>query len=74
MGNYICLFWKKVVFKTLKNPEKFPSLHNKALEILCHEEFKILFNHSVSEEFLYVYNSGLLGIDELNEIRLNGLK
>lgn len=34
----------------------------------------LLFNRSVSEEFIYVYDSGLLGADELNEIRLNGFR
>jgi len=34
----------------------------------------LLFDRSVSEEFLYVYQAGLLGVDELNEIRKNGLR
>jgi len=34
----------------------------------------LLFDRSVSEEFLYVHQAGLLGVDELNEIRKNGLR
>ena len=34
-------FGKDMVYKTLKNPMKFPHVFNKALEQLGHEEFKI---------------------------------
>lgn len=34
----------------------------------------LVFGNSVSQEFLNVYISGLFTAEELNEIRLNGLK
>lgn len=34
-------FGKEAVFETLRNPESFPEMYNKAMEKIGHEEFKI---------------------------------
>ncbi len=56
--------------------EKHPikELFHAGINVTVNTDDLLLFNSSVSEEFLYLYNSEVLGIDELNEIRLNGLK
>jgi len=48
-------------------------LFDKKIKLTISTDDLLLFNQSVSEEFLLLYQAGLLNVDELNEIRLNGL-
>lgn len=65
-----------VILGAVESIEKHPlrELFNKELLMTINTDDLLLFNSGVSEEFLYVYNAGLLDIDELNEIRLNAFK
>lgn len=59
--------------KDIKN-HQLKELFNQGVMVTINTDDLLLFNRSVSEEFIYVYDSGLLGADELNEIRLNGFR
>lgn len=63
-----------VVLGAVRDIKEHPikDLFNKGVSVTINTDDVLLFNRSVSEEFMFVYNAGLLGIDELNEIRLNG--
>lgn len=65
-----------VILGAVKSIETHPikELFYRGIDISINTDDLLLFNRSVSEEFLYVYQAGLLGVDELNEIRVNGLR
>ncbi|MBH1940895.1 adenosine deaminase [Mobilitalea sibirica] len=56
--------------------EKHPirKLFDNGVIVTINSDDVLVFGNSVSQEFLDVYTSGLFTAEELNEIRLNGLK
>jgi adenosine deaminase len=48
-------------------------LYDNGVKVTINTDDMIIFDQSVSEEFLNLYNSGLFNAAELNEIRENGL-
>jgi adenosine deaminase len=48
-------------------------LYDKGINITINTDDLLLFDKGVSEEFLYLYKSGLFNEEELNEIRKNAL-
>jgi adenosine deaminase len=48
-------------------------LYDNGIRVTINSDDMIIFDQSVSEEFLNLYNSGLFNAVELNEIRENGL-
>ena len=49
-------------------------LYENGVKVTINTDDMIIFDNSVSQEYLNLYKNETLGIDELNEIRLNGLK
>ncbi|MCM1989561.1 hypothetical protein [Oceanirhabdus seepicola] len=49
-------------------------LFNKGIKLSINTDDLLLFDSGVSEEFLYLYNHGVLDVDELNEIRKMSLR
>ena len=49
-------------------------LYKNGVKVTINTDDMIIFDQSVSEEFLNIYNSGSLSASELNEIRENSLK
>ena len=49
-------------------------LYKNGVKVSINTDDMIIFNNSVSQEYFNLYQNETLGIDELNEIRLNGLK
>ena len=50
------------------------ALHHAGVPVTINTDDMLIFNQSVSEEYLNLYNSGLLSANELNEIRETGLR
>ena len=48
-------------------------LYEKGVKVSINTDDLLLFNHSVSEEFLYLYRNELFNEDDLDEIRKNSL-
>jgi adenosine deaminase len=48
-------------------------LYDNGIRVTVNTDDMIIFDQSVSEEFLNLYNSGIFNAVELNEIRENGL-
>jgi adenosine deaminase len=48
-------------------------LYKSGIRITINTDDLIMFDSGVSQEFMVIYDAGLLGIDELDEIRLNAL-
>ncbi|OKP82143.1 hypothetical protein [Paenibacillus sp. P32E] len=49
-------------------------LYNFGIPVTINTDDLLIFNQSVSQEYMNLYKSGLLTAEELNEIRLTGLK
>lgn len=49
-------------------------LYKKGIDVTVNSDDILIFDSDVSKEYLRLYQSGCLSAEELNEIRLNGLK
>lgn len=49
------------------------ALYHAGVPVTINTDDLLIFNQSVSQEYLNLYNAGVLNADELNNIRLNGL-
>jgi len=50
------------------------TLHEHGVRISINTDDMMVFNQSVSQEYLNLYNAGVLGIGALDDIRQNGLR
>lgn len=64
-----------VILGRAKSIKKHPirKLYDHGITVTINTDDLMIFNQSVSEEYLNLYKAGLFGIDALDEIRHNGL-
>lgn len=61
-----------LVDKLENHPAK--ELYDNGIKITINSDDILIFNQSVSEEYLNLFNAGLFSSEELNNIRLNGIQ
>lgn len=64
-----------VMLKRVKSYKCHPikELYYSGIPVTINSDDMLIFNQSVSEEYLNIYNAGILSATELNDIRENGL-
>ncbi len=55
------------------NSHPIKELYSYGIPVTINSDDMLIFNQSVSQDYLNIYNSGLLSAKELNEIRETGL-
>ena len=65
-----------IYLSRVENYSKHPirKLYDNGVKVTVNTDDMIIFDKSVSEEFLNLYNAGVFNCEELDEIRENGLK
>lgn len=65
-----------IKLKVIESYKNYPIniLFNEGVEITINTDDYLIFNSSISEEYLKLYNAGVLSAKSLNKIRHNGLR
>ncbi len=65
-----------ILLGRVKSMESHPiaQLYRAGVDVTINSDDILIFDSDVSKEYLRLYNSGCLNADELNNIRVNGLK
>lgn len=65
-----------VLLGRVHNMQEHPiaALHRKGIDVTINSDDVLIFNSDVSKEYLRLYQSGCLSAEELDQIRINGLK